>query len=180
MEPTMQIARSLLLGLAAVLVPPALHADDGPAASQLRDVAAGRRTLSTLVDSSRGVAFVEVNTNTEDYSGDAAWERRVVHGSERTCGSALAARMARIEDDLRRRFAPDSETPMTCTDLVCVHRGGGEFDHEGVYRFRRMRRGLVLDSVVWIESGPLSDEFLARAARVARRIVRRLAHRRCR
>lgn len=148
-------------------------------AAFMLEAARGERALADHVDPTRGVAFVVFTT---DASGEdpRAGRDGVIREAVRVCGEALAARLTRVHTDLRLRVEQTSHDPLfTCEAGECRHDAEMEYDMAGVYRFRPGPAAPVLDSVVRIEGGPISDEFEEAGRRFAAEQLARLADAPC-
>lgn len=152
---------------------------DRPSPDLLRSLAEGEVGFARHVDPGRGVAFVE-------YFDDASGEDpRAVQGlvktAERLCGEELTGRLERLRRDLAYRVESSAHDPLfTCTGMTCTFPAEMEFDRTGELRFRSApERGLVLDAVIRIEGGTVTEEFVAAGQAWAEAQLTRLADDRC-
>ncbi len=150
---------------------------DAPTAAFIRRLATGAEPFASHVSPERGVVFVEYfsDASGQDPRADA---QGVVKEARRLCGDELSGRLDRLREDLARRVETSAHDPLfTCSGRVCTFPAEMEYDLGGELRFAP---GLVLESVVRTEGGPVTEEFVAEAERWAEDALRRLEGGRCR
>lgn len=137
--------------------------------------------LRSHVDESRGLLRVEIFS---DASGEdrRAGPDGIVRIAERLCGSTIDPYLVQLKRDLALRVEQSSHDPLfACTTDMCSFPAEMEFDRRGVFRFASdPGRGLVLDSIVRIEGGTVSEEWAREAEVWANEQLRRLGPTRCR
>lgn len=135
------------------------------------DLMRGANPRSDAVDPARGVVFAEYYTDPSEQDPRAG-EDGLVRVAARLCGAELAARLERFRGELSRH----TETTV-CAETYCTYQAAGEYDLDARLEFAP---GPVLESVVLIEGGPVTEEFTTEARDWARRELARLAKGSCR
>ena len=112
-------------------------------------------------DPDRGVVFVEYFSDASDESPEAD-ENGLIRRSLRACGSVFKKKMKYLANYIHGRFENGQWIGESfCRGLVCKTPALGEFDLNGRFTFVLTSGGrLLLDSVVLVEGGPVSEEFL--------------------
>lgn len=158
----------------------ALEVDRRPTPDLMRRLASGEEDFARYVESERGVSFLEYY---EDASGEdaRAGEDGVVRVAERLCGEALSTRLRGLREDLARRVVDTGDDALfNCTEAGCFHPARGEYDLDGRFEFRDdPDGGLVLERVVRVEGGPVTEEFVEAAEAWVEQEVVRLAEEGC-
>lgn len=138
-----------------------------PTAALLQSIASGNESLDAHLDATRGVLFVErySDASGENPRANASGEVEI---AERLCSAALTERLERLRTDWRGRFEVNGAEAMVCAGEACTHHAEMEYDVDARVVFRGGPNGaILLDRVVRIEGGPVSDEWRTAAERWA-------------
>jgi hypothetical protein len=137
----------------------------------VRDLVTRAIALADATDAARGVVFVEYYTDPSEQDPRAGADG-LIRAAARLCGSDLLARINSFRSDLARHA-----DAVACQGLVCTYEAAAEYDLGATLTFAP---GPVLESVVLIEGGPVTEEFTTEARAWARRELARLAKGSCR
>lgn len=172
----MDARRAPILASFALVACGAPFAAGPPSVGGLAELAEGSRAW---IDPTRGLAVVIYAT---DASGEApeADADGMIRIARRACGEALECEITRLRQGLSARLDdPQFVASLACDETSCTIPARAEFDLSAELKFVEVDGRSVLDTVVWIEGGPVTEDFRAAGRAFADEQLAQLAGGRC-
>jgi hypothetical protein len=145
----------------------------GPSLTWLRDLAAGREDVRSVIDEEEGVAFVEVGTSYNPETG----KTEELKTAKKWCGPKVAAD---VEQQLRAALINvHSDDQMVCKGLSCIHEASGEWDGQVRLELARKKGRLILVAIERVLDVPLragADKDMVWAREQRTRLVKERCH----